>query len=69
MAGGAAGAAVAAPAAIPVAVTPSAAVMTAPATSFFTFTFICNTCLVAIAVDLPIHPKLASGPMIALSSS
>jgi hypothetical protein len=40
MAGGAAGAALATPAAIPVAVTPSAAVMVAPATSCFTFKFI-----------------------------
>jgi hypothetical protein len=40
MAGGAAGAALAAPAAIPVVVTPSAAVMVAPASSCFIFKFI-----------------------------
>jgi hypothetical protein len=40
MAGGAAGAALAAPADRPVAVTPSAAVMVAPATSCFIFKFI-----------------------------
>jgi hypothetical protein len=63
--GGVCGAAYAAPIPIPVVVTPRVAAMVAPATSCFMF--MCDTCLVTLAVHLP-DSKLAVTSQICLLS-